>query len=123
AGNGLQGGLRAALEEIAQGKVANGKPAIQPSQESLTVEVDVMPKLRLLLRCIGEAVCVKGPKALLSLVPFGEVVYEVAEEAYRRLKQSGSQAEHLAAVAAAASATVEEARQEAQAAVAEIPAA
>jgi serine/threonine protein kinase len=82
-----------------------------------------MAKLRVLLRCIGEAVCLKGPRALLSLVPFGEFLYDVAEETLKRLKTSVPEKEQVDAVAAAAGASVEEARREAEAAVAEIPAA
>jgi serine/threonine protein kinase len=90
------------------------------ARDSLSGEEDVMARLRVLLRCIGEAVCVKGPKALFSLVPFGEVLFDIAEEAYRRLRES-SQQEQVAAIAAAAGASTEEARAEAEAAVAELP--
>jgi hypothetical protein len=75
-----------------------------------------------LLRCIGMAVVVKGPRALACQIPFGEVLYDIAEEAYRRLKESGQEEEQTAGIAAAAGATAEEARREAEAAVGEIAA-
>jgi hypothetical protein len=81
-----------------------------------------MAKLGVLFRCIGEAVCVKGPRALLSLVPFGDVLYDIAEETYERLKRAASEEEQRAAIAAAAQATPEETRCEAEAAVREIAA-
>ncbi len=81
-----------------------------------------MARLRVLFRCIGEAVYAKGLKALMSLVPFGESIYDIAEEAYVRLKRSGQDEEQRQALAAAAAATPEEVRREAEAAVAEIAA-
>jgi hypothetical protein len=45
-----------------------------------------MPGWRVWLRCIGQAVCAKGPKALLGLVPFGDVLWDVAEDACNRLR-------------------------------------
>jgi hypothetical protein len=79
-----------------------------------------MAKLRVLLRCIGAAVCVKAPRALLSLVPLGEYLYDVAEETYRLLRASGREADQVAAIAAAAGAGIEETRQEAQGVVEEL---
>jgi serine/threonine protein kinase len=81
-----------------------------------------MAKLRVLLRCIGEAVCLKGPRALLGLLPMGEFLFDVAEETYRRLKASASNEAQVAAIAEAAAASVEDARREAEAAVREIAA-
>src|SRR5262245_45787057 len=76
--------------------------------------------LRKLLRCIGEAVCAKGMKALMSLVPFGEAIYDIAGEAYERLKKESREEERTKAIVEAAQATIEQARQEAEAAVREI---
>jgi hypothetical protein len=41
-----------------------------------------MSRLRLLFACVAEAVCRKGLKALASLVPFGDAVYEIGIETY-----------------------------------------
>jgi serine/threonine protein kinase len=79
-----------------------------------------MAKLNVLLRCIGMAVIVKGPRALVGLIPFGEVVYDIAEETWRRLQEAGREPEQVAAIAAAAGATTEEARREAEAVVGEL---
>jgi serine/threonine protein kinase len=79
-----------------------------------------MSRIRVLFRCIGEAVYAKGLKALMSLVPFGEAIYDIAEETYVRLKRSGEPDEQRALLAAAAAATSEEARAEAEAVVAEL---
>jgi serine/threonine protein kinase len=79
-----------------------------------------MSRLRFFLRCIGEAVCAKGLKALCSLVPMGEAVFEIAEDAYHRIKRNGEEKEQQAALAAVAAAGVEEVRREAAKAVAEI---
>jgi serine/threonine protein kinase len=79
-----------------------------------------MSRLRFFLRCVGEAVCSKGLKALCSLVPMGEAVYEIAEDAYQRLKRGAKEQEQQDAIAAAAAASVEEVRREAAKAVAEI---
>src|SRR5262249_24866810 len=72
-----------------------------------------MSKLGLFFRCIGEAVCAKGLKAICSLVPMGEFLYEVAEHTWGRMREH-SQEEQLAALASAASATPEEAKREAE---------
>jgi hypothetical protein len=41
-----------------------------------------MSRLRLLFACVAEAVCRKGLKALASLVPFGDAVYEISIETW-----------------------------------------
>jgi serine/threonine protein kinase len=79
-----------------------------------------MSRLRFFLRCVGQAVCSKGLKALCSLVPMGEAVFEIAEDAYQRIKSGAKEEEQQAAIAAAAAASVEEVRREAARAVAEI---
>ena len=67
-----------------------------------------MPRLRVLLRCIGEAVIANGLKALLRAVPMGESVFDIAKDAYDRLQRAardgdGVQTGLLAAAAAAGS--------------------
>jgi hypothetical protein len=76
--------------------------------------------MRLVFRCIGQALCAKGAKALFSLVPFGDVIYDVTSDAWDRLRKSVPPEEQTAALAEVAGASIEEARREAEAAVAEI---
>ena len=47
-----------------------------------------MPKIHQLFRCIGEAVCANGIKALAGLVPMGAVVFDIAENTCQRLRES-----------------------------------
>jgi serine/threonine protein kinase len=79
-----------------------------------------MARMRMLFACIGKAILCKGPKALCSLVPFGEVVYEVAADAWERLHQAAPKVEQQLAIAAVARAGLAEARQEAEAVVEEL---
>jgi len=46
------------------------------------------------IRCIGEAVLAKGLHGLVKLVPFGEHLYEIADEAFRRWRER-QQAEQI----------------------------
>src|SRR5262245_58868130 len=62
-----------------------------------------MPALRVFFSCLGQALCAKGAKALAGLVPFGEVVYEVAAETLRRLRERHADARAGLQEAAAAS--------------------
>jgi serine/threonine protein kinase len=81
-----------------------------------------VPRLKSLLRCVGEAVLSKGLKALCGLVPLGEFAYEVATDTFERLRKTVPKDERPALIAAAAQADMAEARQEAEAAVRDIPA-
>jgi serine/threonine protein kinase len=56
----------------------------------------------------------------MSLVPFGEVLYDIAEETYKRLKSAASEEEQRAAITATAQATVEQVHYEAGEVVREI---
>lgn len=80
-----------------------------------------MSKLKLFLRCVGEAVCAKGLKALCSLVPMGEFLFEIAEHTYERMREH-SQEEQLAAFNSAAAATPDETKRSAEAVAAEVAA-
>ena len=81
-----------------------------------------MARLRLLLRCIGEAVCANGLKALAGLVPMGGVIYEVAENACQRLREAQQEDQILALVEAAATASPAEVKAVAEAVAAEVAA-
>jgi len=41
-----------------------------------------MPGFFHFLRCVGRAVVKNGARALASLVPFGEVIFEVSKDAF-----------------------------------------
>jgi parallel beta-helix repeat protein len=47
-----------------------------------------MSRLRVWFRCIGQAVCLNGPRALAGLMPFGEALYDIAADALRRLREA-----------------------------------
>src|SRR5262245_13009404 len=48
-----------------------------------------MARWKNLLRCIGQALCAKGLRALAGAVPFGESIYEIAEDAIERYRKQG----------------------------------
>jgi hypothetical protein len=76
-----------------------------------------------LLRCVGGAVAARGLKALATLVPFGDAGYEIAEEAYRRIRAAlRERREERAALAAAAAAGAAETKAEAEQAAREVAA-
>jgi serine/threonine protein kinase len=72
-----------------------------------------MPRLKVLFRCIGQAICANGLKALAGLVPLGGVVYDIAENACQRLHEEGQDEQIRALVEAAAQAPIEEIKEEA----------
>src|SRR5262249_51950859 len=73
-----------------------------------------------LFRCIGAAVCAKGLKALAGVVPFGEVLFDVAEHAVQRLRQQQDRAQDRLALEAAARAAVGDVKAEVLAVVREV---
>lgn len=46
-----------------------------------------MAAIKHLLRCLGEAACAHGLKALAGVVPFGSALYDIAENARQRLRE------------------------------------
>jgi serine/threonine protein kinase len=52
-----------------------------------------LPGLFHFLRCVGKAVVKNGGKALCSLVPFGEVAFEVARDAYEDYRRDHTEAD------------------------------
>ena len=52
-----------------------------------------MPGFVHFLRCVGKAVVKNAGKALASLVPFGEVSYEIAKDAWEDFRRDSSEAE------------------------------
>lgn len=69
-----------------------------------------------LLRCLGRAVVKHGGKALCGLVPFGEVVFEVARDAYEEYRRDGAEAELRGDLERLARSGPDEVRQAAEAA-------
>jgi serine/threonine protein kinase len=43
--------------------------------------------LPVMLRCVGAAVCAQGMRALVAVVPFGEVLFDIAYESLERFRQ------------------------------------
>src|ERR1700722_12593363 len=52
-----------------------------------------MPGFAHFLRCVGNAVVKNGGKALAGLVPFGEVLYEIATSAYEEYRKDHGEGE------------------------------
>lgn len=79
-----------------------------------------MARIKLLFRCLGEAVCAQGLRGVAGLVPFGEVVYDVAREALERFRLAESHDELRGALEAAVQAGCDEVREEARAVAREV---
>jgi serine/threonine protein kinase len=77
--------------------------------------------LRNLFRCLGQAVCARGLRALVGAIPFGEAVCDIAADAYERLRRESDE-EKLAAVEEAVRASPAEVKHEADAVAAEVAA-
>jgi serine/threonine protein kinase len=78
-----------------------------------------MLRLQILFQCLGEALCTQGARSLNGIVPFGEVIYQVAMETVQRLRESRVSAEVLESLAAAAAAGPDEIREHVAAAATE----
>jgi serine/threonine protein kinase len=79
-----------------------------------------MPWLKILFRSIGEAICAKGLRGLAGVVPFGEVLYDVAANALDRLRQQQRADEDRVSLEEAARAAMREIRKEVSLVVAEV---
>jgi serine/threonine protein kinase len=73
-----------------------------------------------LFRCIGEAFCARGLRALADVVPLGGAVYEVAEYAWQRFNDLSRDEEVAQLAEAIARATPEEAKAQALAVAEEV---
>src|SRR4051812_49735761 len=62
-------------------------PAPQSLRWRLIQGGPLMAGIRVFLRCVGEALCANAVKALAGLVPMGGVLYDVAADAYQRLRE------------------------------------
>ncbi len=80
-----------------------------------------MPGLVHFMRCVGRAVVKNGGKALASVVPFGEVLFEIATDAYQDYRKDHGEADlraDLQGVAQASSAQLRQATEQVVALVA-----
>jgi hypothetical protein len=64
-----------------------------------------MPGFFHLLRCVGRAVVKNGARALASLIPFGQVLFDVAQDAQQEHRKTNSEADQKIELAGLAVAT------------------
>src|SRR5947209_59201 len=81
-----------------------------------------MARWKVLFKCIGQAVCANGVKALAGLVPFGAAVYDIADDACRRLREEKQEEQLRDLVEQVVLAPPEEVKREAEAVAREVPA-
>src|SRR5947209_5674840 len=82
-----------------------------------------MARLRVWLRCVGQAVKANGLRALAGLVPFGESAYDIAADAWKRIReQYQSEQEQQAALQEVAQAPLHDVKFEAAAVAREVAA-
>jgi serine/threonine protein kinase len=81
-----------------------------------------MARLKVLFRCIGEAVCAQGLRGLAGVVPFGDVVYDVAREVLERFRRYQEEEHWREALEEAVQAAAQEVREEARAVAHEVAA-
>src|SRR5947209_20115801 len=74
-----------------------------------------MARWKVLFKCIGQAVCANGVKALVGLVPFGGAVYDIADDACRRLREEKQEEQLRDLVGQVVLAPPEEVKREAEA--------
>jgi serine/threonine protein kinase len=79
-----------------------------------------MPPLNVLFKCIGQALCANGLKALAGMVPMGAAIYDIAEDACERLREHAQEEQLRGLVAAAVHASPAEVRREAASVVLEL---
>ncbi len=81
-----------------------------------------MSRMRTWLKCIGEAFKANAVKALAHFVPFGEPVYDIASDAWKRIRERQAELDGRAALQEMAQATPAEARAEAASVAREVAA-
>jgi hypothetical protein len=79
-----------------------------------------MLRLKILLQCLGQSLCTQGARSLNGIVPFGEVIYQVAMETVQRLRDIRREGEVFDSLEWAASAPTDEIRQEVHAVVTDV---
>src|SRR5205085_1549136 len=88
----------------------------------VSAEGPSMPRLHVLFRCLGEALCARGLRALAGLVPFGDGLYDVAADAFERLRHRQREDELRAGLEEAAGAALADVKAEAAAVALEVAA-
>jgi serine/threonine protein kinase len=79
-----------------------------------------MARWKILFRSIGEALCVHGLRGLAGVVPFGDVAYDVAKDAFQRFRELAGEEDARAAVEGAVHAAMQEVKAEARAVAHEV---
>jgi hypothetical protein len=79
-----------------------------------------MLRLKILLQCLAQALSTQGARSLNGIVPFGEVIYQVAMDTVQRLRDTRRDAEVRDSLEWAASAGRDEVRAEVTAVVTEV---
>jgi serine/threonine protein kinase len=73
-----------------------------------------MARLRVLFQCIGEAICAQGLRGLVGIVPFGEVIYDVARDVLERFRHRSEEEDLRESLEGAVQAAVVEVKEEAR---------
>jgi eukaryotic-like serine/threonine-protein kinase len=79
-----------------------------------------MLRLKILFQCLGQALCTQGARSLNGIVPFGEVIYQVAMDTVQRLRDIRRDAEVRDSLAWAASAEPDDVAEQVAAVVADV---
>jgi Protein kinase domain len=79
-----------------------------------------MLRLKILMQCLGQALVTQGARSLNGIVPFGEVIYQVAMETVQRLREIRRDAEVHDSLEWAASAGPDEIREQVSTVVADV---
>jgi hypothetical protein len=99
---------------------AAAEPAAATQKElTLSLQESPMPGFSKLLRCLGKAILKNGVRALASLLPLGEVLVDIAKDAYSEYRKSHDQTDLRAELEGLSRASTEEIRQAAELVVAQ----
>jgi eukaryotic-like serine/threonine-protein kinase len=79
-----------------------------------------MLRLKILLQCLGQSLCSQGGRSLNGIVPFGEVIYQVAMDTVQRLRDIRRDTEVHDSLEWAAAAGTDEINEEVAAVVADV---
>jgi hypothetical protein len=79
-----------------------------------------MLRLKILLQCLGQALATQGARSLTGIVPFGDVIYQVAMDTVQRMREARRDAEVRDSLAWAASADAHEIAEEVGTVVTEV---
>jgi hypothetical protein len=79
-----------------------------------------MLRLKILFQCLGQALCTQGARSLNGIVPFGDVIYQVAMDTVQRLRELRRDEEVRDSLAWAASADPDEVTEQVAAVVADV---